>query len=198
MSRTSLFRLLSILAGPGTTRACLMLTFLLFGAIASMRGQVTGCVAYTANYPCVYVVNSGADTVSVINSTTNTVIVPSVAVGGTPMGAAITPDNRSLYVANNDDATVSIVDTTTNTSPTAPVQLVSGNSVLGSPTQVAITPDGTAAYVVGLGISGVVAVIDTATQTLDLAHTITGLTNPTAIAVSPDGKFAYISDSCNT
>jgi YVTN family beta-propeller protein len=160
-----------------------------------MRGQVTGCVAYTPNYPCVYVVNSAPDTVSVINSTTNTVIVPAVAVGGTPMGAAITPDNRSLYVVNNDDATVSIVDTTTNTTPTSPVLLISGGAALGSPTQVAITPDGTAAYVVGVGATGFVAVIDTATQKLAPAIT-TGLTNPTAIAFSPDGKFAYISDSC--
>jgi len=160
-----------------------------------MRGQVIGCVAYTANYPCVYVVNSSPDTVSVINSTTNTVIVPAVAVGGTPMGAAITPDNRSVYVVNNDDGTVSIIDTTTNTVPTQAVLLASNGAALGSPMQVAITPDGTAAYVVGLGSSGFVAIIDTATQKLDLAIT-TGLSSPVSIAFSPDGKFAYITDTC--
>ena len=202
MSRTTFLRLFSKLWYPGTgslcgtTRACLTLTLLLSGAIGSMRGQVPGCVAYTANYPCVYVVNSGPDTVSVINSTTNTVIVPAVAVGGTPMGAAITPDNRSVYVVNNDDGTVSIVDTTTNTVPTQAVLLVSNGVGLGSPTQVAITPDGTAAYVVGIGLSGFVAIIDTATQKLTLAIT-TGLSSPVAIAFSPDGKFAYITDSCS-
>lgn len=143
MSSTSFLPLSLRLLCPGTrslwaiTRGCLMLSFLLFTAIGSMRGQVTGCVAYTANYPCVYVLNSYADTVSVISSSTNTVIVPSVAVGGIPMGAAVTPDNRSVYVANNDDETVSIIDTTTNTTPTAAVQLVSSDSYLGSPTQAA-------------------------------------------------------------
>ena len=176
----------------GTNRTLLTLALLLFGVIGSMQGQVTGCIAYTLNYPCVYVVNSASNTVSVISSTTNTIIGPPVTVGTTPMGAAITPDNRWLYVVNHNDETVSIIDTTTNT-PTTVVPLLSGTANLGNPTQVAITPDGTAAYVVGFGF---VAVINTATQNLDPTRTITGLNNPSAIAFSPDGTLAYISDSC--
>ena len=49
--------------------------------------------------PFAYVVNNGDNTVSVIDTATNTVVV-TVTVGSLPNGVAITPDRTHAYVAN--------------------------------------------------------------------------------------------------
>ena len=57
--------------------------------------------------PFAYITNNGSDTVSVIDTATNTV-VDTVAVGANPFGVAVHPDGNTVYVANNQDATVSV------------------------------------------------------------------------------------------
>jgi YVTN family beta-propeller protein len=69
----------------------------------------------------VYVTNVNSNTVSVIDTATNTVIA-TIPVGTTPQGVAVTPDGSKVYVANSDSNTVSVIDTATNTvSATTPV-----------------------------------------------------------------------------
>lgn len=65
--------------------------------------------------PVAYVTNTGARTVSVIDLSTNGVIV-SPAVEGAPIGLAITPDRKQPYVTNSGAATknVSVIDTVQN------------------------------------------------------------------------------------
>jgi YVTN family beta-propeller protein len=110
--------------------------------------------AYVANsnYP-----NAGADTVSVIDTATNTVVA-TVGVGINPFDVAITPDGTRAYEMNQGSSSVSVIDTTTNT-------VVATVGVGGQPQGVAITPDGTSAYVTNAG-SNSVSVIDTATNTV--------------------------------
>jgi YVTN family beta-propeller protein len=55
-----------------------------------------------------------SNTVSVIDTTTNTVI-DTVNVGTKPYGVAVTPDGTEVYVANDKENTVSVIDTDTNT-----------------------------------------------------------------------------------
>lgn len=62
----------------------------------------------------VYVTNSGSNTVSVINTATNTV-VKTVPVGTVPVGVAVHPVGTHTYVANSGSTTVSVLDTATNT-----------------------------------------------------------------------------------
>src|SRR5262249_33737345 len=104
--------------------------------------------------PFAYVTNSGSNTVSVIDTATNTVVanVPVVS----PIGVAITPDGTHAYVTNFT-GTVSVIATATNT-------VVATVPVGNNPSGVAITPDGTHAYVAN-SFSGTVSVIDTATNT---------------------------------
>src|SRR3979490_3151226 len=101
-----------------------------------------------------YVTNTFANTVSVIDTASNTVVA-TIAVGGGPFGVAITPDGNRAYVANLFDNTVSVIDTAKKT-VVATVAL--GNAPFG----VAITPDGTRAYTTGDPVS----VIDTASNTV--------------------------------
>src|SRR5256885_2255641 len=105
-----------------------------------------------------YVTNIISNTVSVIDTATNTVVA-TIPVGLAPLGVAITPDGTRAYVANGSNI-VSVIDTATNTVvATIPVGVEAG------PVGVAITPDGTRAYVANI-LSNTVSVIDTATNTV--------------------------------
>jgi len=126
-----------------------------------------------------YVTNVFSNTVSVIDTASNTVVA-TVAVGSGPIGVAITPDGARAYVANLFDNTVSVIDTAKKT-VVATVALGTG------PFAVAITPDGTRAYVTG----GPVSVIDTASNTV--VATV-GDPNAYGVAITPDGTRAYVTD----
>ena len=74
-------------------------------------------------FPNVYVANAGSDTVSVIDTATNTVI-DAVAVGDGPLGAVFDPVYRRVYVPNYSSNTVSVIDTASNTvTATIPVEV---------------------------------------------------------------------------
>ena len=78
-----------------------------------------------------YVTNSQDNTVSVIDTATNTVVA-TVPVGVNPSGIAITPDGTRAYVAT-ELGTVSVIDTATNT-------VVATIPIGGEPLGIAITP----------------------------------------------------------
>ncbi len=58
-----------------------------------------------------YVTNLLDDTVSVIDTTTNTVIGNPIQVGDEPIDIAYDPENKRMYVTNSGDDTVSVIDT---------------------------------------------------------------------------------------
>lgn len=60
----------------------------------------------------VYVVNSGSNSISVIDSSTNNV-VQHIPVGSKPVAAQVSRDDKKLYVANNGENTISVIDTQT-------------------------------------------------------------------------------------
>ncbi len=126
-----------------------------------------------------YVANSASDTVSVVDTATNTVIT-TIPVGNGPEGLAVTPDGTRVYVPNWEDGTVSVISTTSNT-------VVATVTVGGAPRSAAISPDGTRAWVVGFGG---VHVIDTATNTV--VGTVPGVPFALDVAFSPDGTRAYL------
>lgn len=57
--------------------------------------------------------NKGNNTVSVINTATNTVIA-TIPVGASPDQVTILPDGTFAYVTNQVDNTVSVIDIATN------------------------------------------------------------------------------------
>jgi large repetitive protein len=93
-------------------------------------GAAAGCVSRA------YVANFGGGSVSVIDTSTNTVIGLPITVGSNPYGVAITPDGARAYVTNEGGTTVSVIDTSTNTVIGSPI------TVGSHPHGVAITPDG--------------------------------------------------------
>lgn len=155
-----------------------------------------------AQGPFAYVTNQSSNTVSVIDTSTNTVVTTiSLSLPGcdgtcpSPAGLAVTPDGSRVYVANRGNGTVSVIATSTNT-VSATITIPScAYCASSSPTGVAITPDGTRAYVTDTSRAAI-EVIDTnpASPTYNtVTFTITAdVGNPNGpIAITPDGSAAF-------
>ncbi len=141
-------------------------------------------VAYASPQSTAYVANLNSDSVTPIDTATNTAGTP-ITVGTRPYSIAITPDGSTAYVVNDGSGgtgTVTPIDTATNTAGT-PITVGSG------PTGIAITPDGSTAYVVN-DSSDSVTPIDTATNTAGTPITVGSA--PSQIAITPDGSTAYV------
>jgi YVTN family beta-propeller protein len=139
-----------------------------------------------------YVPNADDNTVSVIDTASQTVIA-TIDVGNTPVGAAVTPDGTKAYVTNSSDGTVSVIDTATGT-------VIATIDVGTVPGGLAVTPDSTKAYVANYGDGSpgegtTVSVIDTASQ--GVIATIDVGTGPIAVAITPDGTQAYVTNDAD-
>lgn len=141
-------------------------------------------VSITGAAPFAYITNSGNNSVSVIDISTD-IVTATVDVGDTPDGVAVTPDGTETYVSNRDSNTISMIDTATNT-VTATVK------VGVSPRGIAFTPDGVKAYVANYG-DNTISVIDTETSTIVV--TINAGDGPFGVAVTPDGTKVYVSNA---
>ncbi|HDT6579022.1 TPA: hypothetical protein QFT23_005305 [Bacillus cereus] len=84
-----------------------------------------------------YVINSLDRTVSVINTATNTELLPRILVGDilNNYGIAITPDGSRVYVCNTFDDNISVINTATDT------EILPRFSVGTRPSRIAITPN---------------------------------------------------------
>ena len=85
-----------------------------FIALVSLAFGIGFAPAPAAAEPFAYVANLSSNTVSVIDTATNTVVA-TVPVGSDPFGVAVTPDGAIAYVANFISNTVSVIDTANNT-----------------------------------------------------------------------------------
>ncbi|MCA2225146.1 YncE family protein [Nonomuraea aurantiaca] len=139
-------------------------------------GNSPSDVAITPDGRHGYIVNTGSNTVSVINNVRAT-----IPVGDSPSGVAINPDGSRAYVTNAQSNTVSVIDTGSNT-------VIATISGVQWPQHVAISPDGGRAYITGSGID----VFDTATNTpIDRRGMF--LDQLLDVAITPDGSRVYIS-----
>ncbi len=131
-----------------------------------------------------YIPNFGDNTVSVINTSTNTVVT-TITVGTSPLGVTVSPDGNRVYITNYDGGTVSVINTATNT--------VSATLTVGTfPTGVIVSPDGTRLYVLNNG-TGTVSVFNTSTNAL--ISTVTLTSGLTGVTVSPDGSRLYVANA---
>jgi YVTN family beta-propeller protein len=153
-------------------------------------------IAITPDGKTAYVANTAFNTVTPINTATNTAGKP-IRVGSAPAWIAITPDGKTAYVANETHnewtpGTVTPINTATNKAG-KPIPV--GDRV---PDEIAITPDGKTAYVLGVTsssrhVKNEVTPISTATNTPGKPIQLTtGLGGYGFIAVTPDGTTAYV------
>jgi len=149
-------------------------------------------IAITSDGNYVYVANYGADTVSVIRTSDNSVI-KTITVGGIGRSIdgkrriAITPDSNYVYVANYGADTVSVIRTSDNS-------VIKTIAVDNHPADIAITPDGNYVYVSSSW--GTVSVIRTSDNSVVKTITVGG--TPLDIAITPDGNYVYVSSGWDT
>ena len=129
--------------------------------------------------PCAYISNYVSNSVSVIDTATNSVTA-TVPVGTCPSGVAVNPEGTEAYVANTMDSTVSVIDTAINNiTATVPVGLC--------PIGVAVNPSGTKVYVANMAAS-TVSVIDTTTNNVTATVSVE---RPYGITVNSAGTKVY-------
>lgn len=129
-----------------------------------------------------YITNEYENTVSVINTETDT-LAATVHVGSNPLEIAASPDGKKMYVANYYGSTVSVIETANNT-------VIATIDVGNSPNGIAVSPDGKKVYVTNLGNLNM-SVIDTETNTV--IDTIDRIVNmPRGIAISQNGTKIYV------
>jgi|SRR5665647_2179732 len=163
--------------------------FLLFLIIFSSTESVSTAQSdSSAEYA--YVPNEKSNTVSVINTITNTVI-STLPVGNNPDGVAVNIDGTKVYVTNfgNDSSlgrSVSVIDTATDEVTNMLVD--SGNGI--KPFGVAITPDETL-YVASYVTNSVYAINPIA----EYCFPINVGSKPLGVAITPNGKWVYVANS---
>jgi YVTN family beta-propeller protein len=144
-------------------------------------------VAITPDGTRAYVTNYNVNSVSVIDTATNTVDTTiSLGTNRNPFGVAITPDGSRAYVTINSPNLVAVIDLATNT-------VVTTIPVGVGPVGVAVTPDGTRAYVTN-DDSNSVSVIDTAANTV-IANIPVGV-GPVAVAITPAPQIPTRKEQC--
>lgn len=138
--------------------------------------------------PLAYVVNRVNNTVSVIDTDSNTVMGPPIPVGIEPVGLAFTPDGCRVYVTNTGGNTVSVIDTKHN-------MVILTIPVGKGPSGIAITPDGCRAYVANR-FENTVSVINletnTVIDTIPVGNAPEGQPGPAGVAVTPFGRRVYV------
>jgi len=143
-----------------------------------------------------YITNQSSNTVSVIDTATDTVIA-TIPVGLNPFGVAVSPDGSKVYVTNISSNTVSVIDTATNAViATIPVGLPPPPPPFCGPVcdmAVAVSPDGSKVYVTNtFSNSNTVSVIDTATNMVSATIPIGA---SLGVAVTPDGSKVYVANA---
>jgi YVTN family beta-propeller protein len=135
-----------------------------------------------------YVANNGADSVSVIDTATSTVVA-TVPVGSAPGDIAIDTTGAFAYVTNNGSGSVSVIDTTSGS-------VVATVPVGSQPWGIAVTGDGASAFVANYA-DGTASVIDLASRRV--VATVRVGANPFGVATwstaPADGSAVYVSNS---
>ena len=135
----------------------------------------------------VYVSNSGADSVVVIDPATNATVA-NIAVGSNPRNLAANPNRSTVYVPDRDGNTVSVIDTTSNTVTTT----ISDGS-FDEPYAISFNASGSLAYVANKAGDSV-TVINTASATVagTIADSGNCIDSPEGIAINPVKPEGYI------
>ncbi|MGC2572467.1 MAG: beta-propeller fold lactonase family protein, partial [Candidatus Nitrosopolaris sp.] len=133
-----------------------------------------------------YVVNSGSNTVSVIDGKTNKVI-SNITVGNWPYALSGNPSSNRVYVANLYDNTVSVIDGKTNS-------VIASITVGNNPFAVSVNPSTNRVYAVNAEDS-TVSVIDGKTNSVIATIPLGKSTYSESVSVNPSTNRVYVANS---
>jgi len=128
-----------------------------------------------------YVANYSSNTISVIDTTSDTV-VSTIPVASGPLAVAGIPSGTQIYVANFNSNTVSVIAVSDNS-------LIATIPVGSNPEYIAINPAGTMVYATNR-YSDSMSVVDVATNTV--IATVPMSSQPVGVVVNPTGTRAYV------
>jgi YVTN family beta-propeller protein len=131
----------------------------------------------------VYVVNEFSNTVSVIDTNTDTV-KSTISLGNFPYGIDINPLNNRIYITNRGSNTVSVLDGSVDTK-------LHDITVGKSPVGIAVNPSANWIYVTNLD-DGTMSVIDGITN--EVIDVISVGKTPYGVAVNPLSNKIYVTD----
>jgi YVTN family beta-propeller protein len=131
--------------------------------------------------PFAYIPNTNSNTLSVIDTATNTVTA-TVVVNEQPYDVAVNPQGTRVYVSHTLSTLVSVVDTASNS-------LIATVDVGPDPGGIAVTPDGSRVYVAGRSL---VSEIDAATNKVISTFGAGGA--GAGMAVNPAGTRLYFAN----
>jgi YVTN family beta-propeller protein/autotransporter-associated beta strand protein len=142
--------------------------------------------------PLLYVPNSGSNNVTVIDTSSNTALASTIAVGSAPPNTIVRGDQSAAYVTNFLSNTVSVINTATNTVVGSPI------GVGAFPDFGAISPNRQVLYVANRTANNLVSpasvsVINTATNTVTTSITIQSF--PGQMAITNDGTKLYVANT---
>jgi len=170
-------------------------------SVPAFRALINGNVPVTATVTVspvsagmAYVMNNAAQTISVINTFTNTLDTTISSGGNGPVSETLSPDYTKLYVLNIDNRyytnnNVAVINTATNK-----IENIFSLPEWGlAPASIALNSDGTRLYVLNF-MSGNISVINTQTGAFLGFINIDGA-YPSAMAVSPDGNYIYVTNN---
>ncbi|MDB5004246.1 MAG: beta-propeller fold lactonase family protein, partial [Mucilaginibacter sp.] len=138
----------------------------------------------TPQPPLLYIPNFDANTVSVINATTNTLLT-TVPVGTNPYGVMVSHDYNRVYIANQGSNDVSVIYMPTN-------RVLATIPGFSTPGAIAVSPDNQTIYVANSG-SNTVAIIDALNNTI--IATIPVGQSPIGLSLNFDGSKLYVANN---
>ncbi len=166
-------------------------------SVPAFRALINGNAPVTATVTVLpvsagmaYVMNNGPQTISVINTFTNTLDTTISSGGNGPVSETLSPDYTKLYVLNIDNRyytnnDIAVINTATNK-----IENIFSLPEWGlSPVSIALNSNGTLLYVLD-SLSGNISVINAQTGAF-LGFKTAGVAYPSAMAISPAGNYIY-------
>lgn len=139
-----------------------------------------GTVPVSAAGSRIYITDSAADTIHVVDPATNKVVQVIKGIEA-PHGVTFSPDAARVYVSNESDSTLDVLDRRSG-------KIIKKVALSGRPNNIAITNDGGRVVVCIRDDPGMLDIVDTAGLALKKSVAVKGgLHN---VYVTPDGKYA--------
>ncbi len=171
------------LAGLGLIRVIDVSLYYYYVSATINVGTETDGITGGLDGSIIYVTNPSSNSVSVINTSSNTVVA-TIPVGNSPKGLCVSVDGSKLFVSNYNSNTVSVIDIVSNTvSETIPVG--------DHPRGICTSPDGSKVYV-GNQFSGDISIINVVSNSVEA--TIPLGNYPMGISMHPNGNKLYVAN----
>jgi len=154
--------------------------------VATVRVGVSPAqLAVSPDRRSVYIANTGSNTVSVLNTNSNTV-ANTIALprGSRPVGLALSPSGRYLYTADGGNNRVSVIDARAG-------RVMTSVPVGAQPLGVAVAPDGKTVYSANSG-SDDVSVINA--RAARVVRAMPAGRFPSSVAVTHDGASIFVTN----